>query len=66
MARKSRKDNISPDPLPIPVIAACHDGERIPTALYARLSVEDGNKGNNDTINNQIAYVRNYIASNSY
>lgn len=65
MARKSRRENSNPNPLPIPVIADCHDGERIPTALYARLSVEDGNKGNNDTINNQIAYVRNYIANHS-
>lgn len=65
MARKSRRDKSSQSPVPIPISQAPVDSERIPTALYARLSVEDGNKDNKDTINNQIAYIRNYIANHS-
>lgn len=58
MARVSRKKRTT---LPVSVVSAAkgnHSSGMIQTALYARLSVE---QDDNDTIQNQVALLQNYI-----
>ncbi len=65
MARKSRKNNIismeeymdSRSSIPDNVIPK----ERIPTAIYARLSVENNGYENDVSIESQVAFVHKYI-----
>ena len=62
MARKSRRDNVTPLGAS-PIVSKEREGNvhRIPTAIYARLSKEDQNGG--ETIGNQIAFVNSYISN---
>lgn len=63
MARKSRKmsvQNVGADIIKAPVAEALI--EKIPTAIYGRLSVEDGDSA--ERMENQIDLVRNYIEQN--
>lgn len=60
MARKSR---VSVEKIEVQVAAKI---ERIPTAIYARLSVENSGKSEDkDVIRNQIEICENYIAENT-
>ena len=60
MARKSRRDNVTPlGASPIVSKERESNVHRIPTAIYARLSKEDQNGG--ETIGNQIEFVNAYI-----
>lgn len=61
MARKSRKNIVTPEVQAVPV-------ERVySTAIYARLSVEDsGKKDNGDSIENQVNLVKQYIEERPY
>ena len=61
MARKSRKDAVAE---PIVEVAPL---QIFPTAIYARLSVENSGKSENvDVITNQIEICKSYIADRPY
>lgn len=64
MARKSRK----PFVLGVQDAAAQtkREGKLYRTAIYARLSVEDGKKPDHDTIENQLSLVRSYVEDKPY
>ena len=41
------------------------EGKRIPTALYARLSIENNGREDEESIGNQIALIHSYVLENS-
>ena len=59
MARKSRKNLPQPEQAMVSVQFPELDEEKIPTAIYGRLSVEDDE--DNESMETQIALVQNFI-----
>lgn len=66
MARKSRKNIVLLNPESgKSVISKPEVQKRIPTALYARLSVENNGREEEDSLNNQIALIHAYVLDHS-
>lgn len=63
MARKSRKNLPQPEQATVSVQFPELDEEKIPTAIYGRLSVEDGE--DNESMETQIALVQDFINRSS-
>ena len=63
MARKSRKNLLQPEQATVSVQFPELDEEKIPTAIYGRLSVEDDE--DNESMETQIALVQDFINRSS-
>ena len=63
MARKSRKNLPQPEQAMVSVQFPELDQEKIPTAIYGRLSVEDDE--DNESMETQIALVQDFINRSS-
>mgnify|MGYP002538490538 CR=1 FL=1 len=63
MARKSRKNLLQPKQATVSVQFPELDEEKIPTAIYGRLSVEDDE--DNESMETQIALVQDFINRSS-
>lgn len=63
MARKSRKNLLQPEQATVSVKFPELDEEKIPTAIYGRLSVEDDE--DNESMETQIALVQDFINRSS-
>ena len=63
MARKSRKNLPQPEQATVSVRFPELDEEKIPTAIYGRLSVEDDE--DNESMETQIALVQDFINRSS-